>query len=420
MLVMKYVEPAMRKSRKLNVGADIDSPMPSPRMIALIALAPLISIPAAQAANIFTPGDFIIAIDGNRNLPGNTNTGAEGPLSAFDGSDTTKWLSFGRTFTGLIATPSGGASTVQSLSFTTGGDAPERDPVTYLLFGTNDVITSVDNSTGLAENWTLISGGSTGLGLSTQPALNRNTTGSLLSFSNSTSYSSYKFVFTQLRSANANAFDPVTLANGANPNSIQLSEVRLYDQSSANVFSATPSLAVGIDQTDSFYPFNERPLEAIDGSKAAGSKHLNFGREGSGLIITPSIGASVARSFQITTANDTEGRDPSLYEIYGTNSSIFSLENSLGESEPWTLITSGSLTLPAGRNVDGDLIGFSNETPYLSYKILFPENKGPDTGANSVQFSEVQFFDTVPEPSTAALMLFGVTSLGLSRKRRHS
>jgi hypothetical protein len=78
------------------------------------------------------------------------------------------------------------------------------------------------------------------------------------------------------------------------------------------------------------------------------------------------------------------------------------------------------LTLPAGRNVDGDLIGFSNETPYLSYKILFPENKGPDTGANSVQFSEVQFFDTVPEPSSAALMLFGVTSLGLSRKRRHS
>jgi hypothetical protein len=78
------------------------------------------------------------------------------PLSAFDGSDTTKWLSFGRAFSGLIVTPSGGASIVQSLSFTTGGDAPERDPIAYQLFGTNDGITSVDNSTGLAENWTLM------------------------------------------------------------------------------------------------------------------------------------------------------------------------------------------------------------------------------------------------------------------------
>ena len=272
----------MRKSRKLNVGAETESVMPNRRVFAFIALAPLISIPCAQAANIFAPGDFIIGIDGTRNLPGNTNTGAEGPLSAFDGVDTTKWLSFGRAFSGLIVTPSGGASTVQSLSFTTGGDAPERDPVSYQLFGTNDAITSIDNSTGLAENWTLISGGSTGLRLSTEPALTRNTTGSLLSFSNSTPYSSYKFVFTQLRSANANAFDPVTLANGATPNSIQLSEIRLFDQSSANVFSTPPTAAVGFDQTDSFYPFNERPLEAIDGSKVAASKYTKFWPRGCG------------------------------------------------------------------------------------------------------------------------------------------
>ena len=129
------------------------------------------------------------------------------------------------------------------------------------------------------------------------------------------------------------------------------------------------------------------------------------------------MGASVARSFQITTGNDAEGRDPSQYEIYGTNSSILSLENSLGTSEPWTLITSGSLTLPVARNADGDLIGFTNETPYLSYKILFPASKGGTT-VNSIQFSEVAFFDTVPEPGSATLMLLGVAGLGWRRIRR--
>ena len=85
------------------------------------------------------------------------------------------------------------------------------------------------------------------------------------------------------------------------------------------------------------------------------------------------------------------------------------------------MITNGSLSLPTARNADGEIIGFSNETSYLWYKILFPENKGPDGGGvNSIQFSEIQLFDTIPEPSSAALMLLGVTSLGLSRKRRHS
>lgn len=409
----------MRKLHILNNGAFTNSRIFSHRIVVSMVLAPLIAISSVQAANIFTPGDFIIAIDGNRNIPGLTNTGGEGPLSAFDNSDTTKWLSFGRAFSGLIVTPSGGSSIIQSLSFTTGGDAPERDPVSYQLFGTNDLITSVNNDTGLAENWSLISSGSTGLKLSTEPSLARNTTGSLLSITNNTAYLSYKVVFTALRSAGTGAFDPGTLNNGATPNSVQLSEVRLFDQTNTNVFLTPPTAAVGIAQTDSFYPFNERPLEAIDGSKVGASKYLNFGREGTGLIITPSIGASIARSFQITTGNDTEGRDPTQYEIYGTNSSVLSLENSSGNSEPWTLITSGSLTLPAGRNVDGDIIGFNNESSYLSYKILFPENKGPDGGGvNSIQFSEVALFDTVPEPGSAALMLLGTMSLGLRRKRR--
>jgi hypothetical protein len=408
----------MWKSYTFNRRGLTNSHSATRRTAASTVLASLIAVSTVQAANILSPSDFIIAIDGNRNLPGNTQPPPEGPLSAFDGNDFSKWLSFGRVFSGLIVTPVGGASVVQSLSFTTGNDSPERDPVSYQLFGTNDSITSVDNSTGLAENWTLIGGGLTGLNLPTQPALARNTTGPLLSITNTTAYTSYKVVFTQLRSANANAFDPIILANGALPNSVQLSEMRLFDQLSNNI-SQGATAAVAFDETDSFYPFNERPTEAIDGLKTAASKYLNFGREGTGLIITPAMGSSVARAFQITTGNDQEGRDPSQYEIWGTNSPILSLENSLGTAEPWTLITNGSLTLPALRNTDSGIIGFTNETAYSSYKFIFPENKGPDGGAvNSIQFSEFELFDVVPEPGSAALFLVGMAGLGFSRKRR--
>jgi MYXO-CTERM domain-containing protein len=144
---------------------------------------------------------------------------------------------------------------------------------------------------------------------------------------------------------------------------------------------------------------------------------LNFGREGTGLIITPSQGASVARSFQITTGNDAEGRDPSLYEIYGTNSL---------DSQPGKLAWNFRAVdadyqwfsyPPVARNADGDLIGFTNETSYSSYKILFPASKGGGT-VNSIQFSEVAFFDTIPEPGSATLALLGVAGLGLRRNRR--
>jgi hypothetical protein len=409
----------MSKAHTLNKRELTKSQIATRRMVASTVLAPFIAVSTVQAASILSPSDFIIAIDGNRNLPGNTNTGPEGPASAFDGNDLNKWLSFGRVFTGVIVTPPGGASVVQSLSFTTGGDAPERDPVSYRLFGTNDPITSVDNSTGLAENWTLIGGGLTGLNLPTQPALARNTTGPVVSITNTTAYTSYKVLFTQLRSANANAFDPITLANGATPNSVQVSEIRLFDASNTNVALNPTAPVVAFDETDSFYPFNERPTEAIDGLKTAASKYLNFGREGTGLIITPAAGSSIARAFQITTGNDTEGRDPSQYEIWGTNSLILSLENSSGTAEPWTLITSGSLTLPALRNADSGIIGFTNETAYTSYKLIFPENKGPDGGAvNSIQFSEFELFDVVPEPTSAALFFVGMAGLGFSRKRR--
>lgn len=382
-------------------------------------LLPLLCSSPLYAAGILAPGDFVIAVDANRNQPGNTNVGAEGPQAAFDGSDSTKWLSFGRAFTGLIVTPATAGTVVNSMSFTAGGDAPERDPVVYQLYGTNGAVTSVNNDTGLAESWTLISTGATGLAPSSATATTRGATAPTVTFANTTAYTSYKIVFPVLRSANAGVFDPVTLANGATPNSVQLGELRMFDSSSTNIFATAPTSVVAVDQTDSFYPVGERPLEAIDGIKTGGSKHLNFGREGSGIIVTPASGSSVIDGIMITTANDVPERDPSAYDIFGTNDVIASLDNSSGTAENWTLITSGTMELPAARNTDGPLYTFANSTAFTSYKIIFNDNKGPDSGANSIQFAEVQLFtNSIPEPT--GCMLLGLTGLGLLRRRRQA
>jgi hypothetical protein len=65
---------------------------------------------------------------------------------------------------------------------------------------------------------------------------------------------------------------------------------------------------------NSSYPGGEFPAYAIDGT--AGNKYLNFGGAGSGFIVTPSA-ASIVQSFQITTANDASGRNPSSWALWG-------------------------------------------------------------------------------------------------------
>ena len=367
-----------------------------------------------HGAAILSPSDFIIAIDNNRNLPGTANSGAEDQYKLFDNNNSTKLFTNGRAFAGVIVTPTIGSTVVKSFSFATANDSSNRDPVRYQLFGTNDAISSTLNSAGTAENWSLISSGLTGIAQASANATGRQTTAGLITTTNSNAFTSYKIVFTELRMAD-------DAANAASlPNGMQLSDIRMFTDiaGTASIFPIAPTTGViAIDQTDSFYPPTERPFEAIDGSKLGASKYLNFGREGAGLIVTPASGASVVQGLQLTTANDVEARDPSAYELYGTNSSIVSLDNSEGTGEVWSLISSGGITLPSARNTDGSLITFSNSASYTSYKIVFTDNKGPDGSANSIQFSEIQLFSNVPEPMTGGFL--ALAAVPVLRRRRH-
>lgn len=147
----------------------------------------------------------------------------------------------------------------------------------------------------------------------------------------------------------------------------------------------------------SSYPAGEAPPKAIDGvSPLVGTnKYLNFGKEGTGFIATPAAPVAM-QSFTIGTAGDADGRDPSRYEIWGTNSAIASTDNSTGlGGENWVLLSVGSLALPTARNTTSSVVNISNTTAYDSYKVVFPaiRNSG---AADSMQIGEFTGY-TLPD-----------------------
>lgn len=327
---------------------------------------------------LLSPGDFIIAIDRDPSTCVSSYPGGENPSLAFDGNAGTKYLNFGQQNSGFIVTPSGGTSIVRSLQLTTANDAVERDPASFAVYGTDDAITSADNSWGDKENWTLIAEGTV-----TLPDA-RNTAGPIVNFENATSYTSYRIVFP-------------TVNNAGSANSMQVSEVALFTQPDGagnNVLVAgSPVLAVDLDVfPDSRYPGNEGPLNAID--RATAAKYLNFGKANSGFIVTPSIGTTTLSGFRIITANDWPERDPASWEVYGTNDTIVSTDNSRGDQENWTLIASGTVTLPTARYSSGPLVTFVNATDYTSYRMVFTALRNA-TATDSMQLSEIQFYGKI-------------------------
>jgi hypothetical protein len=345
--------------------------------VVLLALWGVVMISAAvEAGGILQPGDPIIAFDLDI-ASSSSYPGGESPANALDEDSGTKYLNFGREGSGIIVSPLFGASTVQSIKFTTANDAVERDPRTWVLFGTNSPIVSLDNSDGSGEPWTVIAENNAML------PDTRFADGPVQSFTNSTSYTSYRLVFPTVK--------------GPGGNSMQIADIRMYqsnDGSGSSILNfLDPVLAIDFASPQSSYPANEGPANAID--RDVDTKYLNFGRENSGFIVTPASGPRAVRSFRITTANDSPSRDPRVWQLFGTNDVITSVDNGTGSAENWTFIDEGLTNLLEDRFTQSDPVTVNNNSAFRSYRMVFTnirDNTAED--ADSVQFAEVQFYQS--------------------------
>lgn len=331
-----------------------------------------LAIVSAHAAPLFAPGDPVFAYDldtaggstGGVTFPAVNYPGAESPAQAIDGSSGTKYLNFSKYSAGIIVTPTAAAA-AQSLVLTTANDSQERDPSSYIIFGTNQPVTSADKSNGFSDNWTFIAQGTLSL-----PGA-RQTVAAAVNFTNTTSYSSYWIVF------------PTTRDNVGN-NLMQVSEIQLFTGAGGTgspVFApGNPSLATG---WNSLVAGGEFVSRVIDGNPT--TKYLNFGENNSGFFVVPATGRSIAQSFQLTTANDSEGRDPATWELHGQ-----------GLDGIWVLIDSGSVTLPSARGAAGPVVPVSNlaEKVCTAYRMTFPTVKDA-AGSNSMQVAEAQLFGII-------------------------
>jgi len=149
-------------------------------------------------------------------------------------------------------------------------------------------------------------------------------------------------------------------------------------------------LPCGGDPAANYTPCGELPPLVIDNKSA--TKYLNFGgnfgpdESPSGFQVTPSLGSTIVTGLTFTTANDAAERDPTAFELYGSNESI---------DGPWTLIASGEIVDFAGATpwprftMNATPITFENTVAYKHYQVLFTAIRNAAT-ANSMQIAEVE------------------------------
>jgi hypothetical protein len=161
-------------------------------------------LPDPAAIDVTNKGD---ALNGFPNYSG-AWPAAEVPANAIDNSASTKYLNFGGKVqppSGFCVTPSLGATVVTGLTFTSANDTPDRDPVTWEVYGSNK---SIDGP------WALIAKGAVD-DFSRPIEWPRLTKGvTPIGFANTMPYTNYKVVFTGLRNFTA-------------ANSMQIAEVEL-------------------------------------------------------------------------------------------------------------------------------------------------------------------------------------------------
>jgi hypothetical protein len=310
-------------------------------------LAPLFALCAAGAlqaqSDITQPGDPIVATSSN-------SPGSEGVANAID-NKTTKYLNFDGAHnaqaTGFTVTPSVGATIVTGITLQSANDAPERDPATYKLEGSND-----------GTNFTTISFGAV-------PAFTDRFQTVRVDFTNNFAFKAYKLTF------------PTTASD--NGCCMQVAEVELLG---TVVPPDVTQPGDPIVATSSNSPGSEGVANAIDNKT---TKYLNFdgahNAQATGFTVTPSVGATVVTGLTLQSANDAPERDPATYKLEGSN-----------DGTNFVTISAGAVPAFTDRFQTVQVF-FSNNKRYTSYRLTFPTTAS-DNGC-CMQVAEVELLGNV-------------------------
>jgi len=190
----------------------------------LAAMVCGLSATAVPAANLLAPSDPILggAVQGTDFVVGVVGTaggannwpGAEVPqdmINGLIGGGGEKYLNFFKLNTGFIVTPAAGLSVINSMTLWVANDAPERDPASYQLYGTNAAVSG--SGPFPVDGFTLLSSGALALPDTRDTATDATGFSETVAINAAAAYSAYMLVFP-------------TVKNEATANSMQISEVQ--------------------------------------------------------------------------------------------------------------------------------------------------------------------------------------------------
>jgi len=375
------------------------SPVPQPKSamktpklllwysVLAVFLAVLVAPVQAQLSDVTQPGDPIIPSSAN-------SPGSEVVANAIDNAPT-KYLNFdsGRDGTnagfspsGFVVSPRIGATHVRGVSLQSANDAPNRDPLSFTLEGSND-----DTITGFhSGNWELIAEvtnitpWTTLFGTGT-PDPSRFKTQTFY-FSSPKPFKHYRWIVTATQ----------TTPNGC---CMQIAEVELLG-SLPPPDVTQPGDPIIPSSANS--PGSEVVANAIDNQP---TKYLNFdsGRDGtnsgfspSGFAVSPSIGRTLVTGISLQSANDAPNRDPLSFTLEGSNDTnltsfaggTWELITEVTNITPWTTIFGTGTPDPSRFKTQTFM--FDNPKPYRHYRWIVTATQTTPNGC-CMQIAEVGF-----------------------------
>ncbi|HEY0550364.1 MAG TPA: hypothetical protein VGF13_12245, partial [Verrucomicrobiae bacterium] len=313
----------------------------------------------ATTVDVSAPNDWVAGTSGN--FPA-----GQTPPSAIDNTAVTKYLNFDKLNTGLSIAPSGNR-VVRALSLISADDAPERDPSSFVIEGSDDGV----NFTHITSN-------------AVPPFPTRHYIQSF-PFENTNDYNVYRVRFP-------------TVSNPAAANSMQIAEVELLscqEITSTNDAVSIQFLGPALDVRGVRSLF-DRQLDDI--------RKLEVQHFGTSLPVfvdtIPAAGATVVKGFQLIGAADDftyPERRPQSVGLFGSH-----------DGTNYAQITSVVPVAPSTNNQIQEFSCVANTNAWTKYRVVF----GPPAAGDRLQVGEMRMFgEVIPAAPHLAIRMNGANVL---------